>query len=371
MKRNKLIILICVAAVMVFIAVKTGNNRTANRIQDREMKEAFADLPVNDVTKLVITDAYRSIELVRSENGWRVPKAFGYPASFEKVKDALLNLSRIKGGQPRTLNPEQRANAKLIPPLTSGSAPASKGILVQAFTSGDAPSASLLIGSDRQNPGNTQMPAGKFISLDDGNTALITPQITTRLEGTDPSAWLDNEIASVTAASITNIRISVHGEKPIELYKDKSGSLAMDDLSRKETLDESKVRSARYVLSSLRFDEVADPSLEETVMGFGKPSVFEVSTEKNAVYTLTIGGTAEGSDNRYARISAEFTGTIPPQSESPEENADTARARKELQAAKEQVDKVNSLRNWTYILSPPKFNAAMYTRKDLVKKKTD
>lgn len=371
MKRNKLVILVCVAAVMVLIAVKTGNNRMTGSPSERGIKELFPELPVNDITKLVITDANRSVTLERSEDGWHIPEAFGYPASFDKVKSALLNLSQIKGGEPRKLNPAQRANAGLISPLDKANKGPANGVMVQAFTSGESPAASLLIGSDRQNPGNAQIPAGKFISVDGGETALITAQITTSLEGTYPPNWMDTEIVSVDASSITNIRISVAGEKPLELHNDAAGNLTMDDLSRKETLDESKARSVRYVLSYLRFDEVADPSLSDAALGFDKPSVFEAATGKGEIYKLVIGSKVAGSENRYARLSAEFTGTIPPEPEKPEADGKTAAARKELQDAKERVDKVNGHSRWTYILAPSKTGSALSTRKDLVTKKKD
>lgn len=369
MKRNKLVILVCVAAVMVFVAVKTGNNRIARNASDPGSREAFAELPVNDIARLVITDAYRSIELDRRANGWCAPKVFGHPASFNKIKEALITLSKIKAGEPRKLTTAQRAKARLISPLDSNAEASSKGVLVQAFTESGEACVSLLIGGERQSQGSTSMPAGKFVSLDNGETALITSQITVGLEVTDQANWLDNEMVSVNAFSITNIRISVHGEKDLELFSDAAGGLTMDKLSRKEIVDESKSRAARYVLSYLRFDEVADPALEETVMGFDKPSVFEAVTDKGEVYKLTIGGKAGGSDSRYARINAEFTGTIPPETEPTEENFTASLARKEFQDAKERVDKVKGRNNWTYILAPAKINSAIYTRKDLVTKK--
>lgn len=374
MKTKTLVILVCVAAALIAVAVKTSNNRQTARPASARSQKLFQDLPVNDISRVLITTAGRHLELLRGENGWIAREKFNYPVKFDKIKKALMTLADLEAGEQRELNKKQLANVKLISPLNADAATAAKGTLTQVFTTDEKPAASLLIGSDRlrESARGQSMPDGTFISVDDGKTALLTPAYLGDFTGTDPVAWLDTEISSIDATSITNVTITLDGEKPLVLYTEDGRTMKMDDISSKYKLDDTKARSTRYSISSLRFDDVADPALDNKAMGFEKASTFRAVTDKNEIYTVTIGTKAPNSDNRYLRFSAEFFGTIPEPTEQKEGEETLDPARQQLEEAKKRVEASNNRHgNWTYLVSSARLDSMLSKRDDLVVKKED
>ena len=373
MKKKNFVILVCLAAALLAIAVissKRGQTRTHASSRSQLL---FKDLPVNDVTSITITAPDGELKLQQADKGWIAPSKFGYPVNFDKIKEALLALAELKAGDQRNLNDAQIKKVRMLSPLEDKAPQASKGSLVRVYTSTEEPVASLLIGAEKaptpQSPRGT--PGSRYVSVDGGKTILLTGQSVSSLESTDAMSWLMNDILSVSTFNITNITIAVFGKKPLSLHTDDKGELTMDKLSRREMVDESKARSVRYTLSYLRYDDIVDPGLDDKTLGFDKPSAFTVATKQGEVYTVTLGGSPEGSENRYVRVAAQFSGAPTKTPESAAENKENKDAeRKELEEAKKRVEAVNArCKDWTYLVTPAKFNTMLYTRKDLVAKK--
>jgi hypothetical protein len=364
MKKRNFVILVCLAAALLAIAVissKRGQTRTHASSRSQLL---FKDLPVNDVTSITITAPDGELKLQRADKGWIVPSKFGYPVDFDKIKKALLALAELKAGDQRNLNDAQINKVRMVSPLDEKAPQSSKGSLVRVYTSTEEPVASLLIGAEKaprpQSPRGT--PGSRYVSVDGGKTILLTGQSVSSLESTDTSSWLANDIVSVNTFSITNIAISVFDEKPLSLHTDDSGKLTMDKLSRRKKVDEAKAQSVRYTLSYLRYDDIADPQLDDKALGFDKPSTFTVATTQGEIYTATLGGSPEGSESRYIRVAAQFLAAPNKESKDAEQE--------ELEKAKKRVETVNArCKDWTYLVTPAKFNTMLYTRKDLVAKK--
>lgn len=372
MKTKKLFILVCVAAALVAAAVLTSKNDRSSTKTNVQSELLFKELPVNDITRIEVIGPSQVIRVVRGQDRWFAPDKFNYPAKFDRVKEALLALTEMKAGDKRRLNEAQRARARMISPLDKEADDAGKGTLVRVYVTGDEPVAALLIGSQRTTESATPGAGaiGTFVSADEGKTVLLTSDFMGYLQNTDAAAWLNTEILSVNSFNITNITIRLPDEDPLVLYSEGQGDLTMDKIPRKRKLDENQLRSLRYSLSYLRYAEVADPSLESEAMGFDNPSTFTATTSKGEVYTVTIGGTPEGSDDRYLRAKAEFLGTVPEASE--DEDEESRKAREELEETRKKVEAINErLEGWTYVVPASSVGSMLFTRDDLIVKKED
>ncbi len=372
MKAKKLIILSCAAALLVAVAILTSDKGGSTAKTNVQSEQLFKDLPVNDVTRIEIITATQVMRVQRGEDGWFAPDKFGYPAKFDRIKEALISLTEMKAGDERKLNDEQRLRAKMISPANKEADDAGKGSLVRVYTSGSGPAATLLIGSQRQTesatPGAGAM--GTFVSPDEGKTILLTSEFMGYLQNADPSAWLNTEILSVNSFNITNITIQLPDEEPLTLYSDGQRDLTMDRIPRKHKLDADKARTVRFSLSYLRYAEVADPALDNETMGFGEPSTFTAATSEGELYTVTLGGKVEGRDDRYLRAAAEFIGTIPAAAEGEDEKA--REAREKLEETRKKVESINErLRKWTYVVPASSVESMLFTRDDLIVQKDD
>ncbi|MFC1499133.1 hypothetical protein ACFLS1_11795, partial [Verrucomicrobiota bacterium] len=167
--------------------------------------------------------------------------------------------------------------------------------------------------------------------------------------------------------------------KEVKLVRKKKGdSLEVTELSRKKETDASKIYSVEFALSHLQLDDVADPALSDEQMGLTKPVIFRLKTYKGEIYTVKIGGSPEGAENRYVRINAELEEPKDDtetrghrdagKEKGDEESSDSKKdERKELEAGIKTLN--DQLGKWTYLINAGKAEAMTREQKDLVKDK--
>ncbi|MBN2302539.1 MAG: DUF4340 domain-containing protein [Lentisphaerae bacterium] len=369
-------ILCAAAGILILAAIFMSDS---GKIQPSEDigNEIFPALPINDITKLVIRSQDDTMEIVKQDNGWIVPEKYGYPADFSKVRTALITLSGLKVGQILTLDDVQKRHLKIAPPQTMTDNTLQEqtaGSLLELYRS-DEKIASLLVGDTHKRHASGQAamfgsyPDGQYVSPDNGQTVYLVGETLDSIIA-DPNDWLDSDLVNVPSADIVSATIKAPDTKPISLSRAKNGNLEVDNLPRKKTTDEAKARSVAGALSYLRFKDIADPSLPDSVTGMNHPTIFSVTTKKGEIYTVSVGGKQEGSDSRYVRIRAAFDSTAQPTKQEPEttanENQDASDPEKDLKPKIEALDK--KLRAWTYIIESHLTGPMMYTENDLIKK---
>jgi len=258
--------------------------------------------------------------------------------------------------------------------------------------------ASMICGKEhmRSMPANTPSPYGMGGGYPDGRYVLADGRaclISEPLSGIPNRVqdWMKTDIANVMAADTQEIMIT-EGEKALTLRRSDGGTLELADLTENEEMDTGKVNGLGNLLSYLTFDDVADPALSDETLGFDHPITYSARNRKNQVFTLTAGGSPEGSDHRYVRFSASY---IPPK-DTPADNpenvandgegaaadkdtaaaagkmaAEEAQRKQQEQAAlaaevKEITDRVQ---HWTYIIPGHKLNDLSADRSSFVKEK--
>jgi len=366
MKGRTLITLVIVAAVLGGMAILTSHKK--NRPMPSVVGQALLpELALDKVARVVIIANGATSTVARMEDTWGVAEKHNYPADFDKLKRALVKLADLKIGQPVEVADAQRAELQLTPETAA-----------QLVLQDDAGQtlAALMLGANREaqseTPGRGGYPDGRFVSTDGGATVYLVADALYDFGEADPARWVNAEILNLTSGDIETIRITGPDRAAVELKRDPADNkLILAALAEGEAFDSSKVYSVESALSYLRFEDIADPALENAALGFDAPVIYEAKTKKGLLYVVTIGGKVPDSENRYARFSVAYADG---QQAAPADETEDARKTREAEEAKvrEEATTLNTrLAKWTYVLPSYKTESLTKQRADLLKPKTD
>jgi len=135
--------------------------------------------------------------------------------------------------------------------------------------------------------------------------------------------------------------------------------------------DTSKLYGVESALSYLRFNDVSDPAKDDAALGMTNAVTFRAETFNGELYTVTLGGKPEGSDERYVRIEA----AVLPAGPAPGAGDTNAAAMKEAderaRARKEADSRVAAVRRkvagWTFTIPSYSAEAMTHTLAGLTK----
>jgi len=403
MKARNLIILAVVAVVLVALARMTSSRKgrlsKGQESMGKPLVEALQDAEkVNSVEKLLFESAGGTVTVARVDGRWVAPDKFNYPVKFDSVHDFVTGLVELKTGQP--VPDAQLAELNLLAPGDAG--PGESGTRVTLLDGDGNGVASLVVGKEhrRQAGGNSPLgaqfaglgdyPDGRFVAS--GGKACLISETLTNLPD-DPKDWLDNDLANMAAADIASVTVTEAGGETLALAKDPDGAdLKLATLAEDEEMDTTRANNLCSVLSWLDFEDVADPAATDEALGFDKAQTYVATSKKGPVYTLTLGGSPEGTEDRYARLNAAYT-PPPIEDEEPEPQADPGeemtdeekqaaeeaaakKAEERLKKQEEQqklADEVKALNDrtggWTYVLKAYEVEAVTADRAYFVKEK--
>lgn len=380
MKSKNLLMLFVMAMILMVVAV--WMTREKQRTEKPETGGLLMpDFPINDIEKLVISSGSNMAVVARVDGAWVAPERYNYPVRYDKLRDMLVKLPEIKIGEKRSLTESQRKEVKLAVPGSPG-AGSDTGTYVQFFAKDNRNLGSLLVGAERQRPGGAPrspwnfMPGGWFVSTDDGKTACLVNESLGDFNA-NLHSWMNDEIVSVQCFGITNITIA-HQNKKQSFYIYKKGEdYQMDGLSRKQELDSTKVQNARYALSLLNFEDVANPALTDEQTGLDKPVIYTAVTDQDEIYTACVGGFLKDSRSRYMRLTAAL---LPAKEQADAKKTETDAAGKDIKTAdkdkgkdarkekEEKIKKINErVGKWVYIISELKALGLSFTKDEMIK----
>ncbi len=370
MKAKTLLNLLVAAVILVALAVWSGRDRT--RPPGEIGRPVLQGLALDAVARVVVSTPAGEAVIARKGDRWFCEHAYGYPADFAGLQNAVRSLADLKIGQVLTLDPAMRADLKLYAPgdpaVTNG---VGAGTRVSLQSEDGTELAGLLIGAERRRQSSSGMaygayPDGQYVSADDGRTACAVTA--TLYPFTRPAdAWLDKQLLNVTATDVHEVTIAHPDLETLVLTQpDGESALTLEGLGADETLETAKASSARSALSYLRMENVADPALSDAETGLDAPVVFRAVTTTGEVYTVQIGAPAGDAGNRYARIHVEQLPTPePPAADAapaaPEDAAAPSARTGELAALDARLSP------WVFILPAYKAEAMTATREQLVK----
>ena len=370
MKGKNLLILVVAALVLIGLAMLSSRDSSKSS-PSAIGKLVLPNLPLNEVERVVVSTPTEAITLAKVDDTWVTPSRFGYPADFQKIKDAVLKLSELKIGQVMRLTDSQKAAMKIAAPA-SGST--NSGTLVEMFDAKGKKLASLLLGGSHQSKprggpefgGYGGYPDGQYLSPDGGKSVYL---VAGALDSFSPKTrdWLDTEVLNVNSSDIGDITITGPDGKGLRLARKDGAKLEAEGLAPDEETDASKLYSVESALSYLRFSDVADPALTDAETGLDKPAVFQASTSKGQVYTVKVGSSPTNSADRYVRFEVALKPAATNQPAADAGGTNAAAARKQLEEETQALGA--KIGKWTYLVESYKADAMLTKRDSVVKKK--
>lgn len=195
-----LIILLLLALLLGGYLVSDAPNRvTSNGNAARERLFPGLEQQLNDITRIRITQAGESYQVVRNAGQWRLTEKSDYPVEFEPVKQLLLGLAQLEKFEPKTVKAENYARLGVEDP-----GPDTPNTLIELYHADKRVLVSVIVGKTRSGliAGGRD---GIYVRLS-GDTRAWLAAGSLALPG-NPVGWLDTGILHVKPKWVKRVTI--------------------------------------------------------------------------------------------------------------------------------------------------------------------
>ena len=357
MQKNNLVglaIISLVAAIFAFILVGRDGEETKSVGNEGKM---FADFlgQANEVTSIQIDNGEQKFTIVRSGDTWIVEEKSGYPAKFEFVKQAIIDVGELELTARKTDDPARHKTLGLeAPSELEGSA---IGI---EFLNGEGQSlASLLVG-DKARSGQDV----RYVRHPDSNQTWLGsggPEV-----GVEAFDWIEKNLMQVRHDRIRRIMfLHSDGEKSILERSDRTSFR----YSYKDIPEGMKMASPAIVNSTggvLSFLNLLDVNSVSAVSAMGEPvSITELETWDGLVVTASI---YEFEENSWVNFDAVFdAGLVAPQEDVSSGTIDEAESADANSVVREEAETIRSRhQEWVYLIDEDKIEKLRRRSGDLL-----
>ena len=361
MNRKQLIIL------LVFVVVIGGAAWLLSRKQASSWAGAgpaagqklLGNFQINDVAQIRMRHGADCVDLVQSNNLWRVAQRGDYPADFGQIGQLLIKLSDLKVVQTQQVGPSQRGRLDLAAP---GPGP-DTATLLEFFDANGKPMRTLWLGKSHQHQSASPSPSpdmadqgwpdGRYVltSTNSDTVDLIADPLTE--VNTDASQWLDKTFFKVENPQTVSVTYPIVTNS-WELTNETNG-WKLADAKPHEKLDATQASQTADALASPSFNDVA-AGLTPPQTGLDHPTRVGIKTADGFDYAIAVGD--KTNDNYYltVAVTAAFAKT-----NSPDES-------KKLLDRLAQESKLNG---WTYLVPTWTLDPLLKTRSQLLVKPTE
>lgn len=324
MKGKTFLILLVAAGVLVAVALlRFGDQKQTG---DTTMgQKLFSDLPVNQVASVTIASAENSVTLVKGDKMWRVQERSGYAADFDRLRDVVVNLSRLKIGRRFAGSAESLARLSLLAP--SSEKAEGRGTRITLKDASAKVLADLILGQARQTDAGGS--GGQYLKKTDDDTVFLVDG-SFRFLKSAPAEWLQDQILDIKADAVESVACYT-GDHPGPVYTlsrpEKGKAPQMSPVPSGRRADSAKIDQVFDALAPLTLDDVATADQHPKTRGAGaKRLVYRLYDGRQ----ITIVPESDAKENYRVRVSAEenageaaadATGTT--DNDEPQEGADT------------------------------------------------
>jgi hypothetical protein len=384
MKKNHLLILLAVAALLVVVGFIARKGSTKN-VSERTAKigeKLYDDFPINDVTKISIKTADKEVALKKSAGKWTVDSHHGYHARFTQIHDFLKKMMDLKLMQNVNAGPSHHGRLELLPPDKGEGA----GRLVTFYDEGGSELASIIIGKEHmkkpapgqpQNPmmGGGGYPDGRFV-LDPGSGTIALISETFSSISDDAMSWLNKDFLKVSKIKKGEAK---KGDSVLWTLsrETESGTLELaGDVPEGKEVDSAKTGNVDRAFSYANYDSVAGPKdMDAAEFAFEEGTKYRCETFENFVYDVEIGKQSE--DKKYpVRITVQYTEPAladGPEGETPEAKGtrESEHKKKTEDGWKKFKDESERFHGWIFLAAEHTVEEVLYTRDNFFKDKEE
>jgi hypothetical protein len=333
----------------------------------------LANLPVNDITRLVLRQGTNEVNLIKQSDAWRVRERHDYPANFTQISEFLLKARDLKVVQTEKVGPSQLPRLHLAP-----SGPDTNAALVVEFKgAGDKTLSTLLVGkthlrkSSRPSPDGESdggFPDGRYVMTAEPGTVSV---ISDPLESLQPrpESWLNKDFIKIEKARSLTVTFPAATNSWKLSRETESGDWKLADLKPGEALDSAKTSAFATPLSSPSINDVISG---DTLTGGGVTTV-SVDTFDGFHYDLKVG--AKRNDDLPLTVSV--SANLPKQraAAKDEKPADKDRLDKEFKAQsqklEEKLKQEQTHQGWTHLISSWSLESLVKERAQLMVEKKE
>lgn len=309
MNRKQLIILLALVAVLggAGLVLMNRNHESwsagADSKQGRKLLENFQ---MNDVAQIRLVGE-SELNLIRTNDLWRVQERANYPANFSQISGFLIKLSDLKITLSEPIEPSQIADLKLVEPKPGQKPDGKTATMIELKDAAGKTLRTILLGikhthsvSGGSYGGDNEMPDGRYLMLkeDPKNALLINDELGS--SDPQPDQWLNKDFFKIEKIK----SITYTAPEPTNSWKlastNEGSPLTLADCATNETPDASKISSLCASLNTPSFMDVATNTATE-ITGLDKPQVLQVETFDHFSYTIKI-GKKTADDNHYLTV---------------------------------------------------------------------
>jgi hypothetical protein len=374
MKPKTMLFLVIILGILIGISfiIKTMQTPSVSK-KSRMGGELLENLPVNDIASVTIQSDEGTVQLGKIDDKWVVKSRYNYPVDFKKLIDFVKKWKEAKIGRSFKASEASLARMELLPPDKSEAKEEEKGTMVTLIKDDGSVIAKIITGKVREN--DQRASGGQYVRIDDSETVYLTDK-NFKYMTKDSKGWIDKDLLDIKEEDIQKVVFrNWQGEKIYTIQREKKGEdakLVNAPEGRKQK--KSEVSSVLRALSSLRIEDVANPSDDKTDKSKIDKMTFYLFNGK--VYTLYPEKKFKNNEDVHClRIEVAFQ--KPPKAETneekppetpdnvtpvPEEKAETDKEdaeKKEEKTPEELAYEAETdnkeLSGWTYVLAKWKY----------------
>ena len=249
MKNKSLLILSSITLAVILAATVTSKLRAPQNTIEKTI--LFPDLAnrINDVSRVIVQGAEHTVSLQKRNGQWYLSSADDYPASFDKVRQTVINMSLLRLEEKKTDNPEYYSRLGVEDPSTKDAS----SLLVALNDSANNTLASLIIGKQRQSSSNKP---GLYVRKQNEAQSLLVEGM---LEVSDSNAdWFERQLFDIPSAEVRYVIIQYADGNIFEISRKARGQTDFDIPDRDKMPSASKIIVNRIAsgMEEMRADDV-------------------------------------------------------------------------------------------------------------------
>jgi hypothetical protein len=375
MNRKQLTLVIVLGVVLGALGfyVKNRNTSSWKSTGGGLGDKLLGEFDVNAVAQITVKQATNELNLVKSEDVWRVKERWDYPANFENIQEFLRKAWEMKTVRKDPIGASQLPRMELVEPGKGDKS----GTLIELKDKDGKLIKSMILGKkhmrgggDDDSPmGGGGWPDGRYVLVasNPGTVALIS-EVWSNLEP-KPDQWLNKDFFKCEKIK----SVSLNWTNAWTLTREtEGGELKLADLKPGEDIDSTKTSSIGNVFGWPSFEDIAAPDAKPEDLGLDKPITAKIETFDKFTYEFKIGNKPVEEDYfMTVAVSADIPKERTPGTD--EKPEDKERLDKEFKEKndklQEKLDKEKPLAKWTYRVSKWTVDSLLKDRPQLMKEK--
>jgi hypothetical protein len=270
MKLKTLVVTVLVLAA-VSLGVYIARRPEAPKSADARINQPLVDRAlIEKAQKIRISDAGKTVELVRQSDGWRDASYFDLPVDFNKLSGFVGNLTDAKLQRLVTTSADRIGRLEF------------KDTKIELLDGADKPLATIVLGK------NAEVGGGRYVRFGDEPKAYLT-NLSAWL---DPEAknWANAELINLKPDDIAKVEIPFAEGGPITVSRTKKEELwTADQTPAGQKVKADKVSSVLSSVGAIRFSDTTaadDPNIAPAKANL---RTFKLTTFDNKTVTVAMG----------------------------------------------------------------------------------